>query len=361
MTRPEIFFWCLILFYGSKISVGAYPPRFEPMEFKKKNDMMDNYKIPKFLYEKDTSDYNSERSYDGKDEEDDDDSNYEDPEDRYNKPDYSHKRPEKIIASANLKGNFGVTGFFKFVLEPEFEEIRVDLQVYGLDRLFQNAGFSYHVHTNPIPPNGDCTGALGHLDPLNVTEFIECDPELPQFCQEGDLAGRHGNLIAYSSDRVEKSYRDEYLRFWPEPFSILGRSVVIHLPNSTRVACGSIVSTIDGTGNSEGNPTYRPSKYVTQLPTVGPPPAPPKKAKIFMGSLVGPPEVLEVVNIPAPLPDVHSDPNIILASTITMTTKTGYGTHKSNYVTIPIATPAKRKFTYYGGYYLPRQPQLLGV
>lgn len=94
--------------------------------------------------------------------------------------------------------------------------------------------YAYHVHTNPVGEERDCakvsnpraliivpltdghSKALGHLDPLNVTESIICDPAFPKFCQEGDLSGKHGKFNGTSTGVIETfGYTDDYLRFFP--------------------------------------------------------------------------------------------------------------------------------------------------
>lgn len=115
-----------------------------------------------------------------------------------------------------------------------------------------NAPYLYHIHTNPISPDGDCnsvsikylsaavTGprtdyvrlapqALGHLDPLNVTESITCDVNFPQYCQEGDLSGKHGMIKGTKSGVVPKfSYSDDYVRFFPGQYL----AAIPHPPSS---------------------------------------------------------------------------------------------------------------------------------
>lgn len=52
--------------------------------------------------------------------------------------------------------------------------------------------------------------------------------------------------------------------------SILGRSIVIHNANKTRLACGNIISSLDGTADAKGAPTNKPSNFVTSYPKVAP-------------------------------------------------------------------------------------------
>lgn len=55
---------------------------------------------------------------------------------------------------------------------------------------------AYHIHDQPVPPDGNCTGTLAHLDPFGRGEMPPCDGTSPATCQVGDLAGKHGMLEA---------------------------------------------------------------------------------------------------------------------------------------------------------------------
>ncbi|MCJ1334228.1 hypothetical protein MMC10_010935 [Thelotrema lepadinum] len=64
--------------------------------------------------------------------------------------------------------------------------------------------YIYHIHADPVPADGNCTGAGPHLDPENRGEKPPCDPSTPQQCQVGDLAGKHGsfNASAFTAQSV---------------------------------------------------------------------------------------------------------------------------------------------------------------
>lgn len=52
----------------------------------------------------------------------------------------------------------------------------------------------YHIHNNPISSDGNCSSAGSHVDPFERGETPGCDASLPQTCQVGDLAGKHGSI-----------------------------------------------------------------------------------------------------------------------------------------------------------------------
>lgn len=65
----------------------------------------------------------------------------------------------------------------------------------------------YHIHESPVPIDGDCNGTGAHLDPFERGEMPPCDPDLPQTCQVGDLAGKHG---AITSMPFRTTYSDDF-------------------------------------------------------------------------------------------------------------------------------------------------------
>ncbi|KAF2247877.1 hypothetical protein BU26DRAFT_565304 [Trematosphaeria pertusa] len=42
--------------------------------------------------------------------------------------------------------------------------------------------FAWHIHNQPVPADGNCTGTLGHLDPTNRGELYMCDAAAPATC-----------------------------------------------------------------------------------------------------------------------------------------------------------------------------------
>ncbi|KAK1656758.1 superoxide dismutase [Colletotrichum godetiae] len=85
----------------------------------------------------------------------------------------------------------------------------VELTV-GFSNLPTEGGpFTYHLHADPIPEDGNCTKALAHHDPFIRGEGTPCDASKPETCQVGDLSGSFfGN-----------------------------RSFVLHFANKTRITC----------------------------------------------------------------------------------------------------------------------------
>ncbi|KAF3761680.1 hypothetical protein M406DRAFT_94970 [Cryphonectria parasitica EP155] len=100
--------------------------------------------------------------------------------------------------------------------------------------------FVYHIHQEPVPSDGNCTDTEAHLDPFERGETPPCDPDLPQTCQVGDLAGKHGAIITSSgSTTFTESYTDDFTATSHGQSFIGNLSVVLHFANLTRIACAN--------------------------------------------------------------------------------------------------------------------------
>ncbi|KAL1881322.1 hypothetical protein Daus18300_001175 [Diaporthe australafricana] len=106
-----------------------------------------------------------------------------------------------------------------------------------IDNLPDEGGpFVYHVHMEPVPPDGNCNATLAHLDPFERGEKPPCDSALPMTCQVGDLAGKHG---AITTSPFETSYTDSFTATADDQSFIGNLSVVVHFANLTRITCAN--------------------------------------------------------------------------------------------------------------------------
>ncbi|SPN96994.1 related to cytosolic Cu/Zn superoxide dismutase [Cephalotrichum gorgonifer] len=97
--------------------------------------------------------------------------------------------------------------------------------------------FTYHLHSTPVPEDGNCTATLAHLDPFIRTDTPPCDPETPADCEVGDLSGKHGKV---TSDPFELTFNDPYASLVEGLGSFFGnRSFVLHFANKTRITCAN--------------------------------------------------------------------------------------------------------------------------
>lgn len=110
--------------------------------------------------------------------------------------------------------------------------VKVDVSLSDLPS--SGGPFLYHVHELPVPSDGNCTGAEGHLNPYNGSE----NATNPADKEVGDLSGRHGAIKGRS---VNISYIDPYISLNKDDSAFVGNlSIVVHYYNTTRIACANI-------------------------------------------------------------------------------------------------------------------------
>ncbi|MCJ1372307.1 hypothetical protein MMC20_003530 [Loxospora ochrophaea] len=114
--------------------------------------------------------------------------------------------------------------------------INFNINLYGFPS--ESLGpFLYHIHDQPVPSDGNCTGTLAHLDPYVRGEIPPCDSTQPATCQVGDLAGKHGNI---TTTPFQATFLDLYTSSATGIGSFFGnRSLVIHTSNTTRLTCAN--------------------------------------------------------------------------------------------------------------------------
>ncbi|KAG9078786.1 hypothetical protein FRC06_008171 [Ceratobasidium sp. 370] len=251
------------------------------------------------------------------------------------RPSYA-KRTRKLYARAEpINEKLGIHAQFEFVGYPDSPRstfIKISV-LKGLTNDPSLGGpFPYHIHTNPIPADGNCTKAR-----------LVCDPAFPEYCQTGDLSGKHGKLNGTSTGEIDTfGYSDAFVRFYPEELSLLGRSIVIHSANKTRLACANITSFLDGTANASFEPTHRSSTYVRHYPTAAPvQPSPPVIP--FNGTQMTDPAVIASLPYPLPVPalTIRDAPNVVLGN-VTHSVKYANAEHT---ITQPQETKVRTPFS----------------
>ncbi|XP_072882964.1 uncharacterized protein cusr [Hemitrygon akajei] len=150
-------------------------------------------------------------------------------------------KEKQVCASVNMKG---VKGRFCFRQASPFDATYYTMSLMNLRWM----AAAYHVHNYPVPQRSSPADKLcssdnlgGHLNPFGKNSS---GPSYPQSTNEthdqyevGDLSGRHGFLKGL--DMVEHNFTDWNLPLFGRN-SIIGRSIVIHHPNSSRWVCGTI-------------------------------------------------------------------------------------------------------------------------
>jgi len=138
-------------------------------------------------------------------------------------------------AAAQVSGKQNVTGLFQFSSPEQSDWVNIVISMRGLLQYNRTEGFAFHIHEHAVVDN-DCSSTLGHFHVLKTKP--SCTSQVANYCQPGELSLRHGNLPGLV-DVFTARYNDNALELTGDD-SIVGRSIVIHGANMTRVACGNI-------------------------------------------------------------------------------------------------------------------------
>uniref|UniRef100_A0A672YNV7 Superoxide dismutase copper/zinc binding domain-containing protein n=1 Tax=Sphaeramia orbicularis TaxID=375764 RepID=A0A672YNV7_9TELE len=109
----------------------------------------------------------------------------------------------------------------------------------------------YHVHILPIIPGSTnpCSNAniLGHFNPFafNITNSPEPGSGTVDQYEVGDISGKFGMLTGLN--QLQAVYMDTNLPL-RGPHSIVGRSLVVHHSNGSRLRCADISAERDSDG-----------------------------------------------------------------------------------------------------------------
>ncbi len=146
-----------------------------------------------------------------------------------------------VSAVVNMQG---IKGYFSFHQPSPFDLTSITVNLTNLDR---RVG-PYHVHEFPLPQmnspsESSCSNNNlgGHWNPFNVNTQAPGYPpprgSTHDLFEVGDLSSKHESLE--NMNNFQATFLDWNLPLFGRN-SIVGRSVVIHMPNSTRFACASI-------------------------------------------------------------------------------------------------------------------------
>ncbi|KAI5868329.1 hypothetical protein GGS23DRAFT_608983 [Durotheca rogersii] len=141
--------------------------------------------------------------------------------------------PEQPFFKGGLDGN--VKGFIS--VKSGANGYGVDYEVFFTNLPKEGGPFTYHLHVDPVPADGNCTKTLAHLDELGRGEDPVCDPERPATCQQGDLSGKFGKV---TSDPYSAKFHDPYTSLLEgDGAYFANRSFVFHFANKTRISCAN--------------------------------------------------------------------------------------------------------------------------
>ncbi|PLW15180.1 hypothetical protein PCANC_12860 [Puccinia coronata f. sp. avenae] len=145
--------------------------------------------------------------------------------------------------AARISGARDVSGLFLFSSVQGSDWVSLNITMRGLLQYNRQAeGFAFHVHEHPVV-NGDCASTLGHYKVLKTKP--SCNSQVANYCQPAELALRHGNLPGNMNAFSWRLYDNAVELTGPD--SIVGRSIVVHGANMSRIACGNIASWTLGT------------------------------------------------------------------------------------------------------------------
>lgn len=143
-----------------------------------------------------------------------------------------------------MNGIEGVIHFYQAADDPN-EPVLITVSLDGLDQYREDYG--WHVHEYPVNfgllRDYACSDSEvgGHFDPrgaaVNNPDYDDdCAADIDA-CEIGDLAGKLGPILW--DEQGDQLFEDQRLSlFGPE--SIVGRSVVLHRTDGTRIACANI-------------------------------------------------------------------------------------------------------------------------
>ncbi|KAJ9164962.1 Superoxide dismutase [Coniochaeta hoffmannii] len=154
---------------------------------------------------------------------------------------YAATLPDTAFDKAAFPNGGNVQGSITATSSPDGIGVWFKVQFSNLPK--EGGPFTYHIHVDPVPSDGNCTKTLAHLDPFLRGEDPPCDPKFPQTCQVGDLSGKHGKI---TSDPFVVTYYDQFASTAEGIGAFFGnRSFVVHYPNKTRISCANFAK-IDG-------------------------------------------------------------------------------------------------------------------
>ncbi|KAJ9148413.1 hypothetical protein NKR23_g5237 [Pleurostoma richardsiae] len=141
--------------------------------------------------------------------------------------------PPGVEYAAKFTGS--ITGWANASSAAGGKGVSFNISVSGLPT--EKGPFKYHIHVNPVPSDGNCTGTGGHLDPFQREDTPACDSTKPATCEVGDLSGKYGTV---TGPVALKSFVDLYTALVPTDVAFFGnRSIVFHDASSARIACAN--------------------------------------------------------------------------------------------------------------------------
>ncbi|KAH8151583.1 uncharacterized protein LAJ45_04205 [Morchella importuna] len=154
-------------------------------------------------------------------------------------PFFTRDEPKAYVA-----GFSGVVeGSVKFTSTGGGAGVSIDYKLFVPNNLL--GPFSYHIHENPVPADGNCAGTGGHFDPFKPNSpRTGCDRSKSWTCEIGDLSGKLYPFPQSTTDSpsLTATLRDPWISVIPGNAAFIGgRSIVVHNINKDRIGCATLV------------------------------------------------------------------------------------------------------------------------
>lgn len=154
--------------------------------------------------------------------------------------------------------------------------VAIDLEKDPKFNKTDTGDYAYHIHDQPVPSDGNCTKTLAHLDYYEVGQNKTCNRDTPEYCEGGDLAGKHGMIqrptdLSQMKIVYDKKYIDLYLSTKEGEHNFFGnRSIVFHRPDKTRLGCANfMLKNHNATAGNATSPVDTKNSYSSSAISVG--------------------------------------------------------------------------------------------
>uniref|UniRef100_A0A673GAC8 Superoxide dismutase copper/zinc binding domain-containing protein n=1 Tax=Sinocyclocheilus rhinocerous TaxID=307959 RepID=A0A673GAC8_9TELE len=156
---------------------------------------------------------------------------------------------EVTVAKAAFRGLVVGTVLFTQLSSDPYSDVSVFMDLsYGQLSAPSTMNHNWHVHNYPISTEtdsdkGGCLSTGGHWNPYNIDTTgsvytVNCAPDSPFACEVGDISGKH-KTVDLQSEMGTVATKNFYTDTTSWLSGMIGRSLVIHGPNQTgpRIAC----------------------------------------------------------------------------------------------------------------------------
>jgi hypothetical protein len=155
-----------------------------------------------------------------------------------------------VIYGVTFTGD--VTGSVNATANDDGRGVKYSINVSGFNGKI--GPFPWHIHEHKVE-GGDCKTALAHQNLNHVDPEKKCDTNAPETCENGDMSGKHGKISALMYGGF-LNYAAQFVDLYTStnsdhPAYIGNLSIVIHLPDKSRLACANF-ALVSGNASKPG-------------------------------------------------------------------------------------------------------------